>query len=118
MEDAPHSVVMQAISKCKFTIFPSLGPDPAPTVAYEAMSQKRAIIASDVGGLKDIVVDGKTGILVPPNDSDRLSEAISRLLQSPETASKMGERGYERFVRNYTPDVVVPMLIDVYESLI
>lgn len=118
IEDAPRSTVMQAISKCKFAIFPSLWPDPAPTVTYEAMSQKRAVIASDIGGFKDIVIDRKTGILVPPGDSDRLSQAISNLLQNPETTLKMGERGYERFIKSYTPDMVVPGLIDLYQSLI
>jgi glycosyltransferase involved in cell wall biosynthesis len=118
MEDAPRSTVMQAISKCRFAVFPSLWPDPAPTVTYEAMSQKRAVIASDIGGFKDIVANGKTGILVPPGDSDRLSQAISGLLQNPETALKMGGRGYERFIKNYTPDIVVPRLIELYRSLV
>jgi len=118
IEDAPRSTVMQAISKCRFAVFPSLWPDPAPTVTYEAMGQKRAVIASDIGGFKDIVIDKETGILVPPGDPDRLSQAISGLLQNPETALKMGGRGYERFVKNYTPDVVVPRLIDLYQSLI
>jgi glycosyltransferase involved in cell wall biosynthesis len=118
IENAPHEVVMQAMSKCKFTVFPSISPDTCPTVALEAMSQKKAVIASSVGGLKDIVVDGKTGVLIPPNNLDRLAEAIYQLLQSPEVASEMGERGYERFVKNYTPNAVIPRIIDVYESLI
>ena len=64
------------------------------------------------------MVDNETGILVPPNDSDKLAEAISYLLERPELVSELGERGYDRFRKNYTPDVVVPMILDVYQSLI
>jgi len=117
IENAPHGAVMQAMSKCRFAVFPSIWPEPSTTVAFEAMSQRKAVIASDVGGLRDIVVDGETGILVPPNDSDRLAEAISYLLQTPEQASQMGAKGYERFMENYTPDVVIPKIIGLYESL-
>lgn len=118
IKNAPRDAVMEAMSNCRFAVFPSISPDTCPTVAFEAMSQKKAVIASSVGGLKDIVVDGKTGILVPPNNSDKLAEAMFRLLQKPEIASEMGEYGYERFVKNYTPDVIIPEIIDVYESLI
>jgi len=109
---------MQAMSTCKFAVFPSIWPDPAPTVAFEAMSQKRTVIASDIGGLKDIVVQGETGILVPANNPDKLGEAMDYLLERSETASEMGERGYDRYMKTYTSDVVVPMIINIYENLI
>lgn len=118
IKNAAHNVVMQAMSKCRFAVFPSISPDTCPTVAFEAMSQKKAVIASYVGGLKDIVVDGETGVLVPPNNSDKLAEAIYRLLQNPEMASEMGKHGYKRFITNYTPEVVIPKIIDVYDSLL
>lgn len=117
VKNAPHPVVMRAMSRCRFAVFPSTCPETCPTVAFEAMSQKKAVIASDIGGLKDIVADGETGIIVPPNDSDKLAEAICYLLQRPEMASEMGGRGYKRFTNNYTPGVIVPRIIDVYESL-
>ncbi len=97
MENAPRDVVIQAMSNCRFLIVPSIWPDPAPTVAYEAMSHRKAIIAANVGGLRDIVVDGETGILVPANDPDKLVQAIGCLLESPEMASEMGQKGYQRF---------------------
>jgi len=117
IEDAPHDVVMQAMSRCRFAVFPSIWPEPFGTVAIEAMSQKKAVIACDVGGLKSVVVDKQTGILVPPKDADKLTEAISYLQQSPDTASEMGQRGYERWRKNYTSEAVIPRIIDVYQSL-
>jgi glycosyltransferase involved in cell wall biosynthesis len=118
IKTAPHYVVMAAMSKCRFAIFPSICAESASTVAREAMSQKKAVIASDSGGLKEAVADGETGILVPPGDADKLAEALSYLLQRPETASKMGESGYRRFMENYTSDVIIPRIIELYESLI
>jgi len=117
VKNAPHHVIMGAMANCRFAVFPSICPDTASMVAREAMSQRKAIIASDVGGLKEAIADGETGMLVPPNDSDKLADAISYLLERSEVASKMGQTGYERFVKNYTPDAVIPRLIDVYKSL-
>lgn len=118
IENAPHGAVMEAMSRCRFAVFPSTWPEPFGLVVIEAMSQKKAIIASDMGGLRDIVVDGETGILVPPNDSHKLAEAMSYLLEGPELTSQMGAQGYQRFIENYTPEVIVPMIEHVYESLI
>jgi len=118
IKNAPHHVVMEAMSRCRFAIFPAICPDSASSVAREAMSQRKAVIASNIGGLREAVEDGETGILVPANDSDKLAEAILSLLEKPEVASRMGEKGYRRFVENYTPDVVIPRIVDVYERLV
>ena len=118
IKNAPHPAVMGAMSKCRFLVIPSICAESASTVAREAMSQRKAVIASDIGGQKEAVVDGETGILVPPGDADRLAEALSYLLQRPETASQMGERGYGKFMATYTSDVVIPKIIKLYESLI
>jgi glycosyltransferase involved in cell wall biosynthesis len=117
IENAAHNVVMQAMSRCRFAVFPSIWPDPFPIVTIEAMSQGKAVIASAVGGLIDGVVDGETGILVPPNDSDKLAEAIACLLKRPELSLRMGASGYQRFIENYTPDAVMPRILDLYHSL-
>ncbi len=118
IKTAPHYVVMAAMSKCRFAIFPSICPESAPTVALEAMSRKKAIVASSIGGLKEAVVDGETGILVPPGNPERLSEVLSFLLKNPEVASKMGESGYNKLIENYSADAAIPKVIDVYRTLV
>jgi glycosyltransferase involved in cell wall biosynthesis len=82
------------------------------------MSHKKAIIVSEVGGFTDIVVNGETGILVPPNDADALSKAINYLLENPKVAADMGQKGFERWKQIFTPDVVLPKIEELYGSLV
>ncbi len=117
IENAPHHTVMGAMSKCRFAIVPSICPETFSLVAREAMSQRKAVIASNIGGLREAVVDGETGILISHNNSDKLADAIFCLLENPEVASRMGESGYRIFIENYIPDAVIPKIIEVYESL-
>lgn len=118
IKKAPHPAVMGAMSKCRFLVVPSVCPESAATVVREAMSQRKAVIASNSGGLSEAVVDGETGILVPPGDVHKLAEAISYLLKRPDVASRMGGNGYKRFMENYTPAVVIPKIIQVYNCLL
>lgn len=118
IENASQEVVINAYQRCRFAVFPSIWPDPCPTVAFEAMSHKKAIIASKIGGFTDIVADGKMGILVPPNDAEALSQAMRYLLENSEVAEKMGRKGYERWRQNFTPEVVVPQIEKLYQSLV
>jgi len=118
IKNASHSLVMEAMSRCKFIVLPSIWAEPFGLTVIEAMSQKKAVIASAIGGFKDIVVNGESGILVPANNSHKLAEAISYLLQRPQLALEMGQRGYERFIKCYASNVVVPMIINVYKNLL
>ena len=62
----------------------------------EAMAHGRAVVASDVGGLRDLVVDGETGLLVPPRDVAALRAALERLLGDAELRRRLGAAGRER----------------------
>lgn len=117
IENAKDDVVREAYLRCRFVIIPSIWPDPCPTVAFEAMSYKKAIIASNIGGLSDVIVNGKTGILIPSNNSKKLAETMIYLLKKSSTAKGMGENGFKRFMRNYTSDVVIPKIEKIYDNL-
>ena len=117
IENAPYKTVMEAYSKCRFMVIPSIWPDPCPTVAFEAMSWKKGLIASNIGGLRDIIVNGKTGILITPNNSKKLSEAMDYLLKTPSIANEMGENGFKRFIRYYTSDVITSKIENIYKDL-
>jgi glycosyltransferase involved in cell wall biosynthesis len=62
----------------------------------EAMAHARPVVATSVGGLRDLVVDGETGLVVPPRDVPALREALTRLLGDPDLRRRLGAAGRER----------------------
>ena len=67
-----------------------------PMSIIEAMAAGAAVVASDVGGVPELVVDEKTGILVRPGDPEALTAALARLIHNPELRREMGEAGRRR----------------------
>lgn len=117
IENAPSGVVAEAYRKCRFAVFPSTWPEPFGTVNLEAMSRRKTVIATRIGGFPDVIVDGENGILVPPRDADALSRAMKYLLENPEIADIMGENGYQRWKKYFTADAIVPRIEKLYESV-
>src|SRR6266568_7941041 len=108
-----HSAIMQAWSRCAIALIPSICPDACPTVAMEAMAMGRPIVASRIGGLMDILVDGQTGLLVPPGDPQALREAIQCLLDDAGRRQGMGMIAKQCVVA-FQAKSVVPRIEDVY----
>lgn len=67
-------------------------------VLLEAMARGRAVVSTTAGGTAELVEDGVTGLLVPPDDVAALAEALLRVLQEPAVAAEMGHIGHERFL--------------------
>ena len=77
-------------------VLPTATPEPFGLTVIEAMGARRPVVATAAGGPLDTVADGETGWLTPPNDPDAMAANIIRLLDDPEEARRMGEKGYER----------------------
>lgn len=82
-------------------VLPSITPDPFPGVVLEAMALGIAVVATNIGGPREQVLDGETGLLVPPSDPQALAEAIAHLLDNPSLRRQMGQAGRERVGRSY-----------------
>ncbi|UTT48042.1 glycosyltransferase family 4 protein [Rhodococcus gordoniae] len=76
--------------------------EPFGTVAAEAMAAMRPVIVSGVEGLTEIVEHGRTGLVVPPESPEELSNAILRLVKDPSMAAKLAKNGYERVNREFS----------------
>jgi glycosyltransferase involved in cell wall biosynthesis len=113
LDSWPHQAVMEAWRRCSIALTPSIWPEPFGIVAIEAMACGRPVIASDIGGLRDIVIDGETGLRVPPGDEIALRHAIERLLADPALCRRFGEAG-RRHVAEYQAGAIVPRIEDVY----
>lgn len=73
-------------------------------VLIEAMASGLPVVASDVGGIPNVVESQRTGLLVPPGDIDALAEALVHLSHNPEVAARMGATGRLTAVRRYNPE--------------
>jgi glycosyltransferase involved in cell wall biosynthesis len=80
----------------------------------EAMAHGRPVVASAVGGFLDLVVDGETGIHVPPGDVAALRGALERLLGDGELRRRMGEAGRQRAAERFSWDAVTRQTLDLY----
>jgi glycosyltransferase involved in cell wall biosynthesis len=86
-------------------------------IHLEAMARGKPVDAFRAAATPEIVADGETGILVEPEDSAGLAEALIRLLQAPETARMMGQHGRERAEREFSLDQMVKGSLAVYSEV-
>lgn len=85
-----------------------------PYSVIEAMMAGLPVVASRVGGLPELVVDGLTGFLVPPGDAEALGRALARLLRDPAERARMGEAARRRALAEFTVDRMVAGTRSVY----
>ncbi len=87
-------------------------------VALEAMSCETPVVASDRGGLPEVIEDGKTGFLHDPHDVDALSASVRRILEDPALARQMGLLGRARAVETYCIRCVIHDYTRLYDDLL
>ncbi len=88
-----------------------------PFVLLEAMASSKPVIATDVNGNREIIVNEDTGLLVPPKDPEALAQAIIKLAGNPQRAKEMGEKGFLRVKEHFNLEAMVKKTTDLYESL-
>jgi glycosyltransferase involved in cell wall biosynthesis len=86
--------------------------------ALEAMACEVPVIASDVGGVPEVVTDGETGFLSAVGDVDKMASDAVRLLANEDLRRKMGRQARESAIGRYRTDVVIPQYIEFYEKVI
>ncbi|MGH9862831.1 MAG: glycosyltransferase family 4 protein [Candidatus Acidiferrales bacterium] len=89
-----------------------------PLVVIEAMFAGLPVVATRVGGVSELVEDGKTGLLVPPGDSVALTRAIRQLLDDRALAQRMGRAGRERALKEFTLERMLSETQRLYEDLL
>ncbi|MEV6108742.1 glycogen synthase [Streptomyces sp. NPDC051940] len=122
-EMLPRAEVVQLLTHARVFVCPSVY-EPLGIVNLEAMACGTAVVASAVGGIPEVVDDGRTGLLVPydPARADAfeqgVAEALGRLLADPGEAGRMGAAGRERAVREFGWDAVARRTAAVYGELV
>jgi glycosyltransferase involved in cell wall biosynthesis len=98
---------------CDLFVLPSFA-EGVPVVLMEAMAARRAVVATRVAGVAELVEDGVSGLLVPPGDVDTLTAAIERLLADPSRRAAMGEAGRAKVVEAFDVDAEAAWLVDAF----
>jgi glycosyltransferase involved in cell wall biosynthesis len=89
-----------------------------PRSIIEAMRAGLPVIASDVGGVRELVEEGVTGYLVPRGGAETLKARLEMLIDNPELRHQMGKAGYERFIEKFTFDRMLKETVKVYEEVL
>jgi starch synthase len=115
-EMLPKRAVIQLLSHATVFACPSLY-EPLGIVNLEAMACGTAVVASAVGGIPEVVSDGETGLLVPPDDPGALAGALNALIADPARATALGRAGRERAVAEFGWQAVAEQTAALYAEL-
>jgi len=89
-----------------------------PLSLVEAMAAARPVVATDVGGSREVVIHGVTGLLVPPGDPEALAGAIGRVASDPALAARFGAEGRRRVEADFTAEAMVARVEALYARLL
>jgi L-malate glycosyltransferase len=112
-----RSDVREILKEVNLAVLPSLS-EGLSNALLEAMAAGLPVVATDVGGNPEIVKDGKTGFLVRAGDTEALSNAMIRILESPELRIRFGEEGYRRVEAHFSLASTVRKTEELYTSLL
>ena len=115
-EMLPRREVIQLLTHATVFACPSLY-EPLGIVNLEAMACGTAVAGSDVGGIPEVVSDGETGLLVPPDDPAALAAALNSLLADPGRAAAMGRLGRERAIAHFSWPAIAAQTAALYAEL-
>lgn len=104
-------------ASCHLVVLPSLG-EGVPTILLEAAASGRAIVATDVPGCRDVVVNGITGLLVSPQDPASLAKTLENLITNPNIRRSMGSAGRKMIEQRFSTVLINRETFQIYQSLI
>ena len=92
--------------------------DGIPVTLMEAMAMKLPVISTTVSGIPELIEDGSSGILVPPNDFKKLADALKFLIRNPKIRETMGQEGRKIIEDEFNIRKTSVELLDFFESVI
>ncbi len=111
-----NSRIHEVLARTDVLLLPSVWPENQPVSITEAMAASIPVIASRIGGIPELVVDGMTGRLVEPGSATDLASAMGSFIEDHEHVQKWGAAAFER-IRNHTFDAQVKEILKVYDEL-
>jgi glycosyltransferase involved in cell wall biosynthesis len=102
---------------CDVVVVPTITPEPFGRVAVEAMSRGRPVIGTATGGLTEIIDDGRTGYLVPPDNPSAIAEKLFLFQKQRNLVPEMGTRAFEKCKAFFDETLITSQVFEVYRSL-
>ncbi|MED4601675.1 glycosyltransferase family 4 protein [Paenibacillus validus] len=106
------------LQKADLLVHTSIMPEPFGQVIVEGMASGLPVIASDLGGPREIVLRDVTGLLIPPGDAEILRDAIQWMIDHPEERARMGEKAISRVRENFLIDSTVKRISEFYPNVV
>jgi glycosyltransferase involved in cell wall biosynthesis len=113
-----NSEIKKYYSNATLAVVPSIWPEPFGIIGIEAMANAVPVVAFNVGGISDWLIDGENGYLVPRKDEEVLAKKISYYLENPEIAKSMGMQGRSLAEKKFVLDVHLNKLVNLFERAV
>lgn len=117
IDAVPHDRLVSFYSLSDVFVHPSLWNEPFGMILIEAMSCEIPVVSTRVGGIPEVVVEGKTGLLTAPDDPQALANAILQLFRNRDQRRKMGVNGRERVKSQFTWDQTAEVLESILDAI-
>jgi spore coat protein SA len=112
----PYDRINRYYQLCDVVVVPSVWPEPFGRSIIEAMACGKPVIATKIGGIPELVKDGKTGLLVEPASSEEIANAITTLLDDEKKRERMGKRGRRIVEEKYNNEAIARKVLMVYKN--
>jgi glycosyltransferase involved in cell wall biosynthesis len=113
----PHDELLEFYYRANIVVLPSMVQENSPLSIYEAMAAARPVIGSRIGGIPELITDGKTGLLFSPGDSNELSKKILQLLKDKDTAEKMGILARKRIETHFSQQKLLQEYLKIFKDV-
>ena len=113
----PYEAVQEEITKAAVVVLPSFA-EALPMTWIEAMAMEKALVTSDIGWAKEVMIDGETGYTINPKNHKDYADAVLKLLDSKDLRSQMGDNARKRVVEKFATAVVVKQNLEFYKSIL
>lgn len=111
--------LLDTIRQSKFVVVPSIWYDNSPMVITESQLSKKPVIVSDLGGSRESIIDGTTGIVFKAGDIEDLAQKIKKILVLPEEEREtMGQKGFDNILKINDSEKIYQDMLDIYKSLL
>lgn len=112
-EDIP-----EVMASLDIIVHPSYANEGVPQSILQAFAMEKPVIASDVGAIREVVIDRETGLLIPPQDSPGIAEKVMELYRNPLLRQDLAKKGRQLVEKNHSLDMMLDKIEDIYSRLL